>query len=347
MKTKNSKISKRQNTYNSKGITLIALVITIIVLIILAGVSIKLVLGENGVITKAKEAKTKTEQAQLNEEIAMNELMEQWEDIEEGNGGSTAKTTNDLKAGDYIKYNTGVASVGENGVITCRVLYEASSQYGLQIISDKNIKQKIDGEDTEIKVELGGSNWATGSASYNSAIESLNNEAENYLNTAYATDARCVGSLPIVNSNGTFTDKDKGTETTVILPLSGWSSYTRPSGWTSDDTGCYDTDTNYTSNGEEGIVRDKETMEALGILTTGEKYWLASRLVFSGSSSCGFYVRCVSASGGLDYYYLCSVVSGGSTYSNSWTNGLRPCFSLRSDITITGGNGTIDSPYTM
>ena len=42
---------------NQKGITLVALVITIIVLIILAGVSIALVLGENGILTKAKEGK--------------------------------------------------------------------------------------------------------------------------------------------------------------------------------------------------------------------------------------------------------------------------------------------------
>ena len=41
-----------------KGITLVALVVTIIVLIILAGVSIALVLGDNGIITKAKEGRT-------------------------------------------------------------------------------------------------------------------------------------------------------------------------------------------------------------------------------------------------------------------------------------------------
>ena len=40
-----------------KGITLVALVVTIIVLIILAGVSIALVLGDNGIITKAKQGK--------------------------------------------------------------------------------------------------------------------------------------------------------------------------------------------------------------------------------------------------------------------------------------------------
>ena len=52
---------------NARGITLIALVITIIVLLILAGVSINLVLGPNGLITKAQEAAIKTEQAKEDE----------------------------------------------------------------------------------------------------------------------------------------------------------------------------------------------------------------------------------------------------------------------------------------
>lgn len=44
-----------------KGITLVALVVTIIVLIILAGVSIALILGDNGIISKAKEGKSNYE----------------------------------------------------------------------------------------------------------------------------------------------------------------------------------------------------------------------------------------------------------------------------------------------
>ena len=77
---------------NSKGITLIALVVTIIVLIILAGVSINLVLGDNGIITKAKEAKTETEQAKLNEEVALNEIVEYME-----NNGATTSGGSTLK----------------------------------------------------------------------------------------------------------------------------------------------------------------------------------------------------------------------------------------------------------
>ena len=53
-----------------KGITLIALVITIIVLLILAGVSIATLTGANGLLTRANQAREETEMAQLEEEIA-------------------------------------------------------------------------------------------------------------------------------------------------------------------------------------------------------------------------------------------------------------------------------------
>ncbi len=56
---------------NRSGITLIALVITIIVLLILAGVSISMLSGENGIIQRAALAKSKSEIANLKEEVQM------------------------------------------------------------------------------------------------------------------------------------------------------------------------------------------------------------------------------------------------------------------------------------
>ena len=57
----------------NKGITLIALVITIIVLLILAGVSIAMLTGENGILKQAQRAKNETEQAQMEEENILGE----------------------------------------------------------------------------------------------------------------------------------------------------------------------------------------------------------------------------------------------------------------------------------
>ena len=54
---------------NKKGITLIALVVTVVVLIILAGVSINAVLGDNGIIKKANQAASVTKEAEVKEAI--------------------------------------------------------------------------------------------------------------------------------------------------------------------------------------------------------------------------------------------------------------------------------------
>lgn len=313
-----------------EGITLIALVITIIILIILAGISIKLVLGDNGIVKKAQQAKTETEQAKLNEEIGLNETAKYIEDIESGNAENPKPTpeptitTRNLKAGDYIKYNTGVNNIGENGIIVCRVLYDANSEYGLQIISDKNVED----------LTFGGSDWETGRNSYNNVIAELNTNAEKYLNQTYATDARCVGSEPIIQ-NGTFVNKNA--ENVGPLKLEFTTTV-------SGANNMKDTDTNY--------LTDQTQMKNLNIWQTGEDYWLASRYVlFDNTSNNEYYffnVRYVNSSGSLrNNFDLCRVNTSNTAIGSSTNNGLRPCLALKSDIKITGGEGTSTKPYTI
>ena len=54
-----------------KGITLIALVVTIVVLLILAGVTINLLLDENEIIVKSKDARIETRASQVEDEVGM------------------------------------------------------------------------------------------------------------------------------------------------------------------------------------------------------------------------------------------------------------------------------------
>lgn len=86
MMEENIKVLKRKE----KGITLIALVITIIVLLILAGVSIAMLTGDNGIITQAKNAKEETEKASIIEQAQIDIL-----GIQAGN--NTAITQGQLK----------------------------------------------------------------------------------------------------------------------------------------------------------------------------------------------------------------------------------------------------------
>lgn len=61
----------RNKTRKMKGITLVALVVTVVVLLILAGVSLNLVLGENGIIKKAQEAAAQTDESSATESMSM------------------------------------------------------------------------------------------------------------------------------------------------------------------------------------------------------------------------------------------------------------------------------------
>ena len=68
---------------------MIALVVTIVVLLILAGITISLVFSENGIIAKAREAAERTNQAVINEQAQMNELAEYMENMLNGIGGGS------------------------------------------------------------------------------------------------------------------------------------------------------------------------------------------------------------------------------------------------------------------
>ena len=324
------------------GITMVTLAVTIIVLIILAGVSINTLIGDNGIITKAQQARENIELAQVEEQTSLNQLYEQMEqegkyeeDEESQQKDEMIKSLQEqleerskeieelkkqlqiykLKEGDYIQYDTGVEGVGK---ITCRVLYTASSKYGLQIIADEGVET----------VSLGVmDNLEASKTSYNNAIETLNRKAETYINTTYATDARCVGSVPTVE-NGVFINKNSETAGPVTMQF----AY---NGSTSID--AKGEDTNYTA--------DEEQLRSFNLLVTGYEYWLSSRYIFSNSTGCGLNIRRITASGSLFYGDMCSIYYTGKAVGRGYDFALRPCILLRDDIEIVGGNGSEEKPY--
>lgn len=88
-----------KNIKNSKAITLIALVITIIVLLILAGVVINLTIGENGIFKIAKHAAKKYTDAEQDEKNNLGELLAEANNIING----TDSNNNELPYGTIIK----------------------------------------------------------------------------------------------------------------------------------------------------------------------------------------------------------------------------------------------------
>ena len=93
---------------NTKGITLIALVITIIVLLILAGVSIATLTGQNGILTKARTSKTDAQRANAIEQAKIDILA--WQTEQMKNKQSTELTDSKVKeiltGKDYLNEGT-------------------------------------------------------------------------------------------------------------------------------------------------------------------------------------------------------------------------------------------------
>lgn len=96
---------------NAKGITLIALVITIIVLLILAGVAIATLTGDNGVLTKAESAKTEKEIAEVKEQAQLDIL--NWQTDKNGENASlndsiVKSIIEEANAGNTNKYYSSI-----------------------------------------------------------------------------------------------------------------------------------------------------------------------------------------------------------------------------------------------
>ncbi len=115
MKRNEKKLKRKE-----RGITLIALVITIIVLLILAGVSIAMLTGENGILTQAQRAKTETENAATNEQARLdeyNQIMDNWINGGTTGGGDTTGGTLGTVTGTETSNTTVQDSLGNKVVV--------------------------------------------------------------------------------------------------------------------------------------------------------------------------------------------------------------------------------------
>ena len=119
----------------NKGITLVALVVTIVVLLILAGLSINLVLGDNGIVKKAQDAKTKSAEASENDLKGMNGLIEQMESTlnGSGNGGKTEPDTVPYLPSDDFHYDTSTS------VDTGLVIQDANGNEYVWVVVPKSL----------------------------------------------------------------------------------------------------------------------------------------------------------------------------------------------------------------
>ena len=153
---------------SKKGITLVALVVTIVVLLILAGVSINLVLGDNGIISKAQEGKTKSAEASENDLKGMNSLIDEMETVL--NGGNTEETVPYLPSSDF-HYDTSTS------VDTGLVIADSNGNEYVWVVVPKSL--------------------------YNNTNYNLNNEKKPSSSTDYVNIEHCLQQYTAIYRNGT------------------------------------------------------------------------------------------------------------------------------------------------
>ena len=118
---------------NERGITLIALVVTIVVLLILAGVSVNALFGNSGIIEKAKEAQNAMDRAKENDEKEIGQLTNWIDNQVNGTTGGNTTGGNDNPTTTLPKVSTLVETVVDKNT-------KAEDVYGNKITIPKGFK---------------------------------------------------------------------------------------------------------------------------------------------------------------------------------------------------------------
>ena len=188
-----------------KGITLIALVVTIVVLLILAGVSVNAIFSENGIIKRAKDAQNKMNQAAENDQKGINELSN-WLDskINGNSGGNTTggNTTGGDDTSTTQKISTLVGKVVDKNT-------KAEDAYGNKITIPKGFKVVAHGT-------------VAGSATYTYSGDNIP-AVQDGIVIENGTDGNQFVWVPV----GTIKNKDNTTNT---ITLGRYSNFTKQNG---------------------------------------------------------------------------------------------------------------------
>ena len=358
----------------NKGITLVALVITIIILLILAGITISS-LTNTGLFEKAKEAKEKTANATENQAKTLNEYEDELNKYVSGTT-QTQKLADKVKVGDYVSYKPNTVSNTDTKyttLISNLATYSGSTKNTASTLTqEKDLKWRVldvqNGQvrlisevPTESKIELKGYNG------YNNAVKLLDDACSTlYTNsklankvqnlkiediTKYMTTQPTLDTAPYSPTNKYYPEillKEKGQtvneKTRTVLDLSEQTEFinqttkTQVDSWTLKKTYWSQTMKNTDS------FKDSKYYELL--INNGSNYstyWMSSRCVSANSSNARFDVRSVSS--GLVYAYDL-YLSDGYEYSDAYA--FRPVITLNSNVQAISGDGsTAEQAYVI
>ena len=362
---------------NAKGITLVALVITIIILLILATISIQS-LTNTGLFEKAKEARDKTRNATENQTKILNEYEDKLNKYVSGTT-QTQKLADKVKVGDYVSYTPD--ALDSNAVATLKSnlnTYSGNSSSTVNAAIDRqDLKWRVldvqNGQvrlisetPTTSKIELYGYNG------YNNAVKLLDDACSTlYTNTKLANKVQNLkieditkymktqpteDTTPYSPTNKYYPEillKEKeqtvnetaGTELDLSEQKEFINQTTKPqvNSWTLKET-CWSQSMNNTDS-----FTDSKYYELF--INNGSNYptyWMSSRCVDAYSELVGFNVHIVGSGNiNTEPNSLCNSI--GSERSLNYA--FRPVITLNSNVQIdtsTSGDGsTVEQAYVI
>jgi len=237
----------KNNLRQNKGITLIALVITIIVLLILVGVSIATLTGENGILTQANNAKNETKEAEAEEIFKL--IANEWQ-IEKAKGKTTL--------GEFLNAKK------QAGELTADVVDNGDGTYTIEYNGEKI---KIDSNGTLTEVINGGGNdqakvgeKVTGSNKYYTTEDGTAKIPVGYMIVPGCDD---ISEGLVISDDPADTEADPSTVVAngnqfVWIPVTNPDKYIRNKSYANSSTSAVATDdTDYLP---EGITEEKKAV---------------------------------------------------------------------------------------
>ncbi len=138
------------------------MVVTIVVLLILAGISLNLVLGQNGIISRAQDARNQTVEGQVNTEKAVNALTDEMEDLisENENSGNGSNTGNGGNSGGGSSGGSVDYDPAADGVTIPEGYYYVGGTKAKGIVISDNVADKeLDKGKEDVRRDLVGNQW--------------------------------------------------------------------------------------------------------------------------------------------------------------------------------------------
>lgn len=372
----------KKKVENEKGITLVALVITIIILLILAGISIS-ALTNTGIFQKAKDAKQSSENA----EKEQNKILDEYETALDQYDEKTLvyKVNNGtIKIGDYISYIPDAASTDE--ILEELKIYSGSTNNTTSTLRQEELKWRVlDVKDGKVrlisatptnqdKTNAQNTIALSGAKGYNNAVYLLDKTCKTlYNNSKLASNVQNL-KIEDIQDHLTYDYKQYQNSNVDTGKYGGMKEYTTnknyPNIFAKEKTGCVDGTQGTELNLSEQTVPINETKTtAKEKIKVTQTYWYKAMtlsdfknsiyydlFINNGSNYNAYWTssRCSNVnSAGAGFYvrYVNSgeigagslCISGNDEYSG--TCAFRPVITLNSDVQVTSGDGSESAPF--